>query len=132
LVCLRVLDHPQRFRIEPRRLDEWLGQRGVSADLELLYDLVLEQPMDDDHVRSQQLFPPGDFLTDRQALVSNELQVQVGDSQARIALAGSGLPHVAPATPEAEIAALDRVEQLCSVELVSRREAEGGVAFELR
>ena len=44
-------------------------------------------------------------------MVDDELEVEVGDPGARVALAGRGLADVAPAAAEAEVAALDRVEE---------------------
>ena len=82
--------------------------------------------MDDDDVRPEQLIPAGDLLAQRQAVMGYELEVQVGNAHARIALARSCLAHVAPAASEAEIAALDRVENDGAVDLLCRREAERG------
>ena len=76
-----------------------------------LDDVVLEQPVDDDHVRPQQLLPAGDLLDDRHAVVDDELEVEVRDPGAGVALARGRLADVAPAPAEAEVAALDGVEQ---------------------
>src|SRR5262249_22304105 len=69
---------------------------------------------------------------DRLAVMDNELEVQVRDAHARVAFTGRGLADVAPAAAEAEVAALDRVEEQGAVDLLGRRERERGVALELR
>ena len=103
--------HAQRLRVEARRVDAGLREERVRRDTQLFDDVVLEQPMDDDHVRADELLAAGHRLVDRRAVVDDELEVEVGDADARVALAGRRLAHVAAAASETEVAALDRVEQ---------------------
>ena len=65
VVGLGVLAHAERGRVEVRRIDARLADQRVGVDPELLDDLVLQQPVDDDHVRPEQLLPAGDLLEDR-------------------------------------------------------------------
>jgi hypothetical protein len=67
--------------------------------------------MDEDDVGSEQLLLAGDALAQDGAVVDHELQVEVGDAHARIAFARRRLAHVAASPSEAEVAALDRVEE---------------------
>ena len=87
--------------------------------------------MDDDHVRPEQLLAPGDLLLDRDAVVDDELEVEVGDPDARVALARRRLADVAATPAEAEVAALDRVEQHRPVDRLGGHVRERGVALEL-
>ena len=86
-----------------RHVDAGLGDERVRVHPEVLDDRVLQEPMDDDDVRAQQLLPPGDLLEDGRAVVDDELEVQVGDADAGVAGAGRRLAHVAPAPAEAEV-----------------------------
>ena len=54
---------------------------------------------------------PATFWRIADAVVDDELEVEVRDPDAGVALARGRLADVAPAPPEAEVAALDRVEQ---------------------
>ena len=74
---------------------------------------------------------PAIFWMDRHAVVDDELEVKVGDARAGVALARRRLADVAPAASEAEVAALDRVEQHRAVDPLGRHVREGRVALEL-
>ena len=87
--------------------------------------------MDDDHVRAEQLLAAGDLLDDRLPVVDDELEVEVRDPAARVALARGGLPDVATAAPEPEVAALDGVEQQRAVDRLAEGVRERRVALEL-
>src|SRR5215204_3778705 len=87
--------------------------------------------MDEDDVGSEQLLLAGDTLAQDRAVVDDELQVEVGDAYARIAFARRRLAHIAASPSEDEVAALDRVEEQRSVQLLCDRERERGVALEL-
>ena len=87
--------------------------------------------MDDDHVRSEQLLPARDLLDDRLAVVDDELEVEVGDPAAGVALARGRLADVSPTTTEAEVAALDGVQQHRPVDGLADGVGEGRVALEL-
>ena len=67
--------------------------------------------MDDDDVGAEELVAAGDALAKDRAVMDDELQVEVGDAHAGVAFARRRLAHVATPPPEAEVAALDRVEQ---------------------
>ena len=64
-------------------------------------------------------------------MVNHELEIEIGDPSAGVALAGGRLLDVATAPPEPEITALDRVEKHRPIDLVGRHERERGVALEL-
>src|SRR5689334_22193543 len=95
-------------QVQVRR--QLVSKRGVCADAHLLDDGILKQSMNGDDVAPQELFVAGDALPDRHAGVGHELQVQVWDLGARVALAAGRLPHIAATTPKTEVATLDRVE----------------------
>ena len=126
-----MLAHAEGDGVEAGGIDARLAEQGVGGDAELLDDLVLEQPMDDDHVRADQLALTGDLVFDGAAVMDHELEVEIGDPRAGVALAGRRLADVAPTTPEAEIAALDGVEQHRAVDRLGGHRHERGVAFEL-
>ena len=88
--------------------------------------------MDDDDVRTQQLLAAGHSLAQCQAVMDDELEVEIGDPDARVAVARGRLADVAPPPPEAEIAAFDRVEQERSVELAAGGGNERRVPLKLR
>ena len=87
--------------------------------------------MDDDDVRPEQFLPAGDLLDDGLAVMDDELEVEVRDPRARVALAGRRLADVAATAAEPEVAALDGVEQHRAVDPLDRLEGEGCVALEL-
>ena len=87
--------------------------------------------MDEDDIGSEQLLVAGDTLAQDRAVVGDELQVEVGDAHASIAIARRRLAHIAASPSEAEVAALDRVEEQRPVQLFRDREHERGVALEL-
>ena len=126
-----MLAHAERGRVEVGGIDARLADQGVGIDAQLLDDLVLQQPVDDDHVRPEELLPAGDLLEDGGAVVDDELEVEIGDPGARVALAGGRLADVAAAPAEPEVAALDRVEEHRPVDLLGGRKGERGVALEL-
>ena len=64
------------------------------------------------------------------AVVDDELQVEVGDAHAGIAIARRRLAYVAAAPSEAEVAALDGVEEQRPIHFLRDRERER-VALEL-
>ena len=74
---------------------------------------------------------PATFWRIAHAVVDDELEVEVGDPAARVALARRRLADVAPPPAEAEVAALDGVEQHRAVDRLGRHPGERGVAFEL-
>ena len=79
----------------------------------------------------EQLLSPGDLLADRGPVVDDELEVEVGDPGAGVALAGCRLADVTAAPAKAEVAALDRVEEHRPVDLLGGHEGERGVTLEL-
>jgi len=132
LVGLGDLRHAQGGRIDGHRVDARLRDERIGGHAELLHDVVLQEPVDDDHVGAHQLISTGHPLVERRAVMGDELEVQVGDPDAGVALAGRRLADVAAAPTEAEVAALDRVEQERPVHLLGRRVGERRVALELR
>ena len=79
----------------------------------------------------EQLLAAGDLLVDGGAVVDDELEVEVRDPGAGVALARRRLADVAAAPAEPEVAALDRVEEHRPVDRLGRREGECGIALEL-
>ena len=67
-----------------------------------------------------ELLPAGDLLLDRRAVVDDELEVEVRDPDARVALARRRLADVAAAPAEPEVAALDGVEEHRAVDRLGR------------
>ena len=76
--------------------------------------------MDDDHVRPEELLAAGDLLEDGLAVMDDELEVEIGDPGAGVALAGRCLADVTAAPAEPEVAALDRVEKHRAVDRARR------------
>ena len=74
---------------------------------------------------------PATFWRMAGAVVDDELEVEVRDPDARVALARRRLADVAAAPAEPEVAALDGVEEHRPVDRLDRREGERGVALEL-
>ena len=68
---------------------------------------------------------------DGRAVVDDELEVEIGDPDAGVALARGRLADVAAAAAEPEVAALDRVEEHRPVDPLGRHERECGIALEL-
>ena len=79
----------------------------------------------------EELLAPGHLLQDGDAVVDDELEVEVGDPAARVALAGGGLADVAAAPAEPEVAALDGVEEHRAVDRLGGHPGERGVTLEL-
>jgi hypothetical protein len=77
----------------------------------LLDDVVLQHPVDDDHVGPHELLPAGDLLDDRLAVVNHELEVEIGAPDTGVAVARRRLPNVAATATEPEVAALDGIEE---------------------
>ena len=120
IVGLGVRGACRARRVEPGGVDAGLAEERVGVDAQPLDDLVLEQPVDDDHVRPEELLAAGDLLEDRRAVVDDELEVEIRDPDARVALARRRLADVAAPPPEPEVAALDGVEEHRAVD-ASRR-----------
>ena len=78
-----------------------------------------------------ELLTAGDLLHDGGAVVDDELEVEVRDPDASVALARGGLADVAAPPAKPEVAALDRVEEHRPVDLLSRREHERSIALKL-
>ena len=131
VVCLGVLAHAERRGVQIGGIDAPLGDQRVGVDAQPLDDLVLEQPVRDDHVGPEKLLAPRDRLLDRGAMMDDELEVEVRDPAARVALARCRLPDVAAAPAEPEVAPFDRVEEHGPVDPLDHREGEGGVALQL-
>ena len=126
-----MLAHAERDRVEAGGIDARLAEQRVGADAGSLDDVVLQQPVHDDHVRSEELLPAGDLLDDRDAVVDDELEVEVRDPGARVALARRRLADVSPPPAEPEVAALDGVEEHRAIDRLADHVRERGVAFEL-
>ena len=107
------------------------AEQGVGRDPEPVHDVVLEEPVGDDHVGSDQLLAPRDPVADDRAVMHDDLEVQARHEQAGVALAGGRLGDVAQPPSEREVHALDGVEQLRAVEAFGDHVGEGRVAFEL-
>ena len=62
--------------------------------------------------------------------MDHELEVEIRNPDASVALTRRRLTDVAAAAAKPEVAALDRVEEHRPVDLLGRREGEGGIALE--
>ncbi len=130
---LDVLDQAARGRIvDPHRGDAALAVHRVGGDAGRLFDVVLQEPVDDDHVAADELLPRAELLTNHLAVVGDHLEVEVRDEDAGVALAGRRLADVAKPALEGEVAALDRVLELGGIDGRRDRVDERRVAFELR
>ena len=87
--------------------------------------------MDDDDVAPDELLGRCDPLADDLPVVRDELEVELRDEDARVALASRCLADVAQPALEREVAALDRVLQERPIDALGDRVDEGRVAFEL-
>jgi hypothetical protein len=127
-----VLDEAGRGRVvEAHRRDAGGGVHRVGVDPEFLADVVLQQPVDDDHVAPDELLPRRDPLADDLPVVGDNLQVEVRDEDAGVALAARRLADVAEAAAEGEVAPLDDVLELRPVHRRGDRIDEGRVTLEL-
>jgi len=124
IVGLGVLAHAERGGVEVGGVDARLADQGVGVDAQLLDDLVLQQPVHHDHVRPDELLLACHPVEDGASVVDDELEVEIGDAAARVALAGRCLADVAAAPAEPEIAALDRVEEHRPVDRLGGHEHE--------
>ena len=88
--------------------------------------------MHDDHIGPQELLPACDLLLDGRAMVRDELEVEIRDPYAGVALTRRRLTDVAPAAAKPEVAVLDRVEKHRPIDLLGRHVHEGGVTLQLR
>ena len=79
-------------------------------------DVVLQEPMDHDHVAADEFLATGHPLPGDQAVMDDELQVEPRDVGAGVAVALRRLADVAHAPPEGDVAVLDRVLQGRSVD----------------
>src|SRR4029077_6488806 len=76
--------------LDPHRRDACARVRGICHEPGALDDVVLEQAMDEDDVRAEQLLTARDALADHRAVVDDDLEVEVRDPDARVALALRG------------------------------------------
>jgi hypothetical protein len=82
---------PSARRIEAHRGRGHIGQQRVCRRAGDLGHRVLEESVDDDHVPARSaLVETGHLLANDRPHVRDELEVEVGDAQARVALAGRG------------------------------------------
>ena len=128
---LGVLNEALCPGIDPHGPNAGVGIKRVSVRAKHLADVVLEQPMDQDHVSSSEFLPAGHPLPDELAVVNDELDVEVLHAAAGPALAAVGLLDGTQPPAEGEIRLLDRILQARPVDLVVARVNEGRVAFEL-
>src|SRR3972149_3430778 len=105
---------------------QWLDAPAPSADR------VLQQAMDQDDVRSGEIFAAGVALDHKAAVVRNELEAERTDRRARVAAAGRRPCHIQQAVGEVEVAGFDELgEQLTVPERRGGGIAENRVAFAL-
>ena len=109
-----------------------IGVEDVGVAPELCLDIVLQQPMNQDHVAADQLFLPGHDLLGDLSAVGDELEIERRDQPAGVAFADRGLLDVTLPPAEGEIHTLDRVLQMRAVELRRGEIDERRIAFELR
>jgi len=88
LVCLSVLDQPRRCGVgQTHDPDAFVCVEHIRADAQRGLDVVLEQPMDHDHVATNQFLTTGHPLLGDQAVMDDELQVKPWDVGTRVAVA---------------------------------------------
>jgi hypothetical protein len=117
--------------VDVRDIDAALTDERVGPHAQSLDDVVLEQSVRDEDVRPEELVAAGHLLEEGDSVVDDELEVEVRDAHAGVALARRGLTDV-PATPsEPEVAALDGVEQRRAVDPLRGHVREGSVPLEL-
>ena len=105
----------QRVRLDPRRFDHgFFSSRWTTITS-----------------AADELLHPRHPLACHRARVDDELQVEVRDAHAGIALPGGRLADVTPPAAEAEVAPLDGVEDERAVDPLRRRDRERGIALEL-
>ena len=123
---------PERVRLEAEGVDRGRREQGEAIAAGLGGRRPLEQPMDEDDVRSGQLVATGDATADEGAVVDEQLQVEPGSQPARVAVATRGLVDAPQAPPEGEVGRLDGVEEERPIGASVLDEEECGVALELR
>ena len=127
-----MLDEPLAGRIlDAHRRHARARVGGIGGEPGPLDDVVLEQAMDEDDVRAEQLLAAGDALADDRAVVDDDLEVEVRDPDAGVALALRGGGDVPQAAPEREVGPLDRLLQRRALDRRRDDVGEGGVALEL-
>jgi len=111
---------------------ERVGQERVGRGPERRADGVLEQAMNEDHVRADRLGTGRGLLQDEAPEMRDELQIEGADERAGRAGARRDPAHLLQAQLERDGAALDHVEQPLGVaEGRDGRVGEDGVALEL-
>jgi hypothetical protein len=88
--------------------------------------------MGENDVGADELPAAGHVMLDERPMVGQELQVEIRDSAARIALAGRGRGDRPLPAGESEIAGLDRRQERWTVDFVVGIAAENRVALKLR
>ena len=132
VIGVAVLGHPEGHRIDPHRANAGIAEERVGRHGEPLHDVVLEEPMGDDHIRADQLLPTGDLVADDRAVVGDDLEIEPRHEDTGVALAGRRLGDVAKSPAKGEVGPLDRVEELRTVDPVREHVDERGVALQLR
>ncbi len=77
--------------------------------------------MDDDDVAPDKLLPRPELLAHDPPVMGDDLEIEIRDQDAGIAVAGGRLLDVAEAPPEQEVTALDRVLELRPIDLPGDR-----------
>ena len=113
-------------------LQEGLGEPHVGRGTQRLGDVVLQQAMDENHVRPHGLGPGRRLLQDEAAEVGDELQIQPPHERAGRAGTRGRQPHLLQPQPECDVAALHHVDQPLGIgKRRARRVGEDGVALQL-
>ena len=109
-----------------------LGERRVGADAGRGTDAVLQQPVNQDHVRPAQLLTTGDGLLDIGAVVDQQLEIELRDVAAGRAGAGGVVQHRLERVGEAAIEAFDHVEHMLAVgHVAGARMRQDGIALDI-
>src|SRR5262249_41099628 len=104
-----MLDESLRHWVYAHSLDAGVAVKRIAAAANLLTYRVLEQPMDEDHITSGQLFAPAHFLLHHLAVMNDKLKIKIAHRDASFAFAGRCLLDVAQPATELEINRLDGV-----------------------
>jgi hypothetical protein len=110
VVGLGLSSPAQHGRVERQLPREWIGVDHVIPNPGSLRELVLEQPMHQDHLTPYEFGSACDHVTGVVAPVSHDLQTEVTDRATCIAPARSQLHDRAPPPHERDVRTIEGVD----------------------
>ena len=132
VVVLGVWHEAENGGVHRHRLEGRRRVHGIGGLADHVTRRSLRQPVEQDHVGAGQFLGAGDVAHDVFAVVDEELQVETGDSNARIALAGGGVGDIPQAFLESEVGGLDRIHYHGRADRLGIGVGESGVALQFR